>query len=155
MLKARSAVAVLALAMLMTVAIGGPASAAGVSIVDFSFQPATVTIDTGDSVTWTNNGDAPHTTTSDSGVWDSDILDPGQSFTRVFDTAGTFPYHCNVHPSMTGTVVVQAGGGGGGGTTLPSTGAGDSTIPFVWVGLLFVLAGGAVLLGLRMRRRRA
>jgi LPXTG-motif cell wall-anchored protein len=78
-------------------------------------------------------------------------MNPGASFSNTFNAAGTFPYVCQFHESlgMTGTVIVQAGGGGG---TLPSTGISDSTAPFVWVGLLFLVAGGAVLYLLRRRR---
>jgi LPXTG-motif cell wall-anchored protein len=154
MLRMRSIVAVLGLAMLISLAVGGPASAAtvGVSEVEFAYQPATVTINVGDTVLWTNNGAQPHTSSSDPGsleTRDSGIMNPGASFSHTFDQTGSFPYHCNVHPTqMFGTVVVQAGGGG----TLPATGAGDSTVPFIWIGLLFLVAGGAVLFALRRRR---
>jgi LPXTG-motif cell wall-anchored protein len=156
MVRLRSIVALVGLAMLLTVAVGGPASAAttGVSEVDFDFVPATVTIGVGDTVLWTNNGDEPHTATSDPGsdeTWDSGIMNPGASFSHTFPQTGTFPYHCDVHPTlMFGTVIVQAGGGGGG--SLPSTGIGDSALRLVWVGLLFLVAGGAVLYFLRRRR---
>src|SRR5881628_2453112 len=118
----------MALALLLAVVIGGPASAATASVseVDFDFVPATVTIDVGDTVVWTNNADDPHTSTSDSGLWDSGSMNPGATFSHTFNSTGTFPYHCTFHESlgMVGTVIVQSGGGGGGGgTTLPSTGA--------------------------------
>jgi plastocyanin len=48
-----------------------------------------------------------HTSTSDNGAWDSALLAPGASFSRTFQTAGTFPYHCTIHPNMVGTVTVQ------------------------------------------------
>src|SRR3990172_11365902 len=82
-----------------------------VSMVDNVFQPQTITIQVGDTVVWTNNGALPHTSTSDTaGMWDSGILSPGQTFSRTFDTAGTFPYNCTIHRSlgMVGTVIVQA-----------------------------------------------
>ncbi len=82
-----------------------------VSMVDNAFQPPTITIQVGDTVVWTNNGSLPHTSTSDTaGIWDSGILLPGQTFSRTFDTAGTFPYNCVIHRAlgMVGTVVVQA-----------------------------------------------
>jgi LPXTG-motif cell wall-anchored protein len=150
----RSFVALAGLVTLLTVALGGPASAAtaSVSMVDFNFSPATVTIQVGDTVVWTNNGAQPHTSTSDSGIWDSGIVNAGGSFSRTFSSAGSFPYHCNVHPIMTGTVVVQAGGTGGTGG-LPSTGASDSIVPFIWIGALFLFSGAVVLFV--MRRRRA
>ena len=81
----------------------GPA----VGIVDFEFQPATLTIEPGQTVTWVNCGDQAHTTTSDGGVWDSDLLFPGETFTRTFGAAGTFPYHCTPHPVMQGTIIVE------------------------------------------------
>jgi LPXTG-motif cell wall-anchored protein len=155
MLRMRSNVALMGLAMLLMLAVGGPASAAttGVSEVDFDFVPATVTIGVGDTVVWTNNSNSPHTSTG--GSWDSGTMNPGASFSHTFPSAGTFPYHCEFHESlgMVGTVIVQAGGGGGGGGgTLPSTGISDSAAPFVWVGLLFLVAGGTVLYVLRRRR---
>jgi LPXTG-motif cell wall-anchored protein len=80
-------------------------------------------------------------------------MNPGATFSHTFNTAGSFAYFCTFHSSlgMVGTVVVQAGGGGGG-ATLPATGAGDSTVPFVWIGLLFLVTGAAVLYALRRRR---
>jgi plastocyanin len=65
----------------------------------------TVVVKAGTTVTWVNNDDTVHTSTSDSGLWDSGIIQIGSSFSHTFSTAGTFPYHCNVHP-MTGTIVV-------------------------------------------------
>jgi len=79
-----------------------------VSIGDFSFSPSTITVAAGDTVTWTNNGNVGHTVTSTSGnELGSSILSHGQTYQHVFHTAGSFPYHCTVHPSMTGTVTVQ------------------------------------------------
>lgn len=73
------------------------------------FAPQVDTVAVGDTVTWTNAGTKNHTTTSDSTFWDSGSLAPGQSFTHVFTTAGTYPYHCTFHVSlgMTGTLVVK------------------------------------------------
>ncbi len=59
----------------------------------------------GTSVTWVNKDDTQHTTTSDSGIWDSGIMGTGKSFSFTFSTAGTFTYHCNVHP-MNGEIEV-------------------------------------------------
>jgi plastocyanin len=78
-----------------------------VSIVNFEFVPTTDTIAFGDSVTWTNNAvSTPHTSTSDASIWDSGTLNPGHSFSFHFTSNGTFPYHCNIHPDMHGTIVV-------------------------------------------------
>lgn len=78
------------------------------SIDNFGFNPPNITIYTGDSVTWANNDPVPHTVTSDTGVWDSGNLAPGQTYSHAFPAAGTFPYHCTLHTIMTGTVTVLA-----------------------------------------------
>ena len=87
---------------------GRPAFAAGhsVAIVDFAFNSPSLTIAAGDTVTWTNMGHAPHTSTADNGAWDSGTLQPGASFSHTFTTAGTFSYHCNIHPFMKATITV-------------------------------------------------
>jgi len=78
-----------------------------VMIQDFAFVPQSVTVHVGDRVRWFNNDDAVHTTTSDSGLWHSGPMERGASFPHVFTTPGTFTYHCAIHPSMRGTVIVQ------------------------------------------------
>ena len=77
-----------------------------VTIVDFAFQPASLEIPAGTTVTWTNSGAATHTATADNGAFDSGRLAPGVSFSQTFNSAGTFTYHCEIHPQMTGTIVV-------------------------------------------------
>lgn len=87
---------------------GTPAASANrveVSIADFQFNQASMTVAPGTTVVWTNTGAAPHTVTGDFG--DSGILDPGQTFEFTFNDAGTFAYICNVHPSMTGEIIVD------------------------------------------------
>ena len=81
-----------------------------VSIINFAYSPASVSVSVGDTVTWTNNdAGVPHTVTSDTpGVFDSGNMATGATFSKTFTAAGTFTYHCNIHPSMTGTVVVAA-----------------------------------------------
>lgn len=80
-----------------------------VSIVDNAFKPTSVTVDAGDLVTWTNNGSNEHTVTADAGSFASEHLAKGDAFANVFDTPGTFAYHCTIHPTlMTGTVIVKA-----------------------------------------------
>lgn len=90
-----------------------PAAAANTArIVDFAFEPATITVPAGTKVTWTNAGQAPHTVTADNKLFDSGRLTPGQSFDFTFDKPGTYTYKCEIHPGrMTGTVVVQAASG--------------------------------------------
>jgi plastocyanin len=77
------------------------------TIKDFEFGPATVTVAVGGTVTWTNNGPSTHTVTADDGTFDSGNLSTGKTFSQTFDTAGTFPYHCSIHPFMKATVIVQ------------------------------------------------
>lgn len=77
------------------------------NIVNFAFSPSTVNISVNDSVTWTWVG-SPHTTTSDTGLWDSGVFGAGHTFSRTFTLAGSFPFHCTVHPFMTGTIMVQS-----------------------------------------------
>jgi len=82
-----------------------------VKIVDFAFQPGVIIIPPGTTVTWTNDGKQPHSTTS-AGFentpvkWDSGILKPGQSYSFTFNTPGTYTYFCVPHPIMRGEVIV-------------------------------------------------
>lgn len=85
-----------------------------VTIDDLAFSPPTVTVESGDSVTWVNMDTVAHTATDVDGGFDTQRLDPGDSATVVFDTAGTSTYVCSIHAQMTGTVVVQATGAVGG-----------------------------------------
>lgn len=95
-----------------TPAAADDAAAAGqevpVDIRDFAFSPNPVEIAVGDTVTWTNQDQVPHTATAeDRGVLQSGTISPGSSFSQTFETAGEFPYFCEFHPNMTGTIVVQ------------------------------------------------
>jgi plastocyanin len=84
-----------------------PAGAVAVSIANFAFSPATITITVGTRVTWTNHqAGVEHTVTADDGSFDSGTLASGGSFSHVFSKAGTYPYHCAIHPFMTGKVIV-------------------------------------------------
>ena len=82
-----------------------------VAIRDFSFNPDSIIVPVGGTVTWVNcetPPQEPHTTTSDSpGVWASPELNPGQRFSHRFTAADTLTYHCEPHPFMVGKVVVQ------------------------------------------------
>jgi len=80
-----------------------------VSIAGFAFDPATLTVTTGTTVTWTNDDTAAHTVTSDDGSWGSNSLAKGDSFSFTFNEAGTFSYHCGVHPSMQATITIVDG----------------------------------------------
>ena len=80
-----------------------------VVIQGFSFTPASVTIQQGATVIWTNKDSVTHTVTSDSGTeLDSESLANGQTYTHTFTTPGTYIYYCKIHPSMKGTVIVEA-----------------------------------------------
>ena len=78
-----------------------------VQITNFSFGPALMTVAKGTTVTWQNYDNVAHTATSNSGAWNTGTISPGGSGSIKFDTTGTFPYYCAVHPMMTGTIVVQ------------------------------------------------
>ena len=78
-----------------------------IDIVDFAFEPGSVEIPVGTTVTWTNQDSAPHTATADSGAFDTGQLMQGQSGSVTFDAAGSFPYFCAVHPNMRGTITVR------------------------------------------------
>jgi plastocyanin len=58
-------------------------------------------------VTWTNSDTSTHTTTSDTGAFDSGSMAAGAKFSFTFQARGNFPYHCTLHPGMIATVVVQ------------------------------------------------
>lgn len=82
-------------------------TAAAVTIVDFAFKPADLTVKVGDTVTWTNTGNAPHSVKWDDGTPASDPLTKGGApYQRTFETAGTFTYVCGIHGSMKGIVTV-------------------------------------------------
>ena len=79
-----------------------------VLIQNFSFKPAHITIKQGTRVTWINKDMTKHTATANNGAFDSGILRPGQSYSHTFKTAGrTNNYHCEIHPSMRGSVTVR------------------------------------------------
>jgi plastocyanin len=82
-------------------------AANSVSIVNMSFSPATLTVTAGTNVTWTNNDGMTHTVTADDDSFDSGNITMGSKFSKVFPTAGTFSYHCTIHPTMKGTIVVK------------------------------------------------
>jgi len=97
------------LGLLFTGAIEGPEqanAATGVNIVDYAFTPSMVSVPVGTVVTWTNTGNALHTVTSDNGAFDSGNLAKNGMYSYTFNQAGTFYYHCKIHPDMKGTVQV-------------------------------------------------
>lgn len=73
-----------------------------------SFNPNPIRIKVGETVTWVNEDDSsPHTATSTDGIFDSDMLQSGQSFSYTFDKEDEYPYYCMFHPNMVGTVIVS------------------------------------------------
>ena len=128
----------------------GPARAGSghvVQIENFAYAPAELTIQAGDTVTWTNLDDQAHTATATDGSWDTGMLDQGASGSVTFTAPGTYDYLCTPHPTMTGRIIVVAapaptpttGGGGSLPDVAMSAGGGTSV-------LLMLL--GTVLLGL-------
>ena len=96
-----------------------------VMIMNYAYSPATLTINVGDTVTWTNMDTAPHTVTVTSGPvkFNSGNLSKGESFSYTFTTAGTYSYYCAVHPDMVAKVVVT------GSTTTPTPAPSPSPSP--------------------------
>ena len=79
-----------------------------VGIENLTFSPKVITVKAGTIVTFTNDDTTAHTVTSDDGTFDTGTIAAGDSLTLPFDEPGTFAYHCEIHPSMTGTVIVTA-----------------------------------------------
>ncbi len=77
-----------------------------VNITNYSFSPANLTINKGAMVAWKNNDNVAHTVTS-SGNFDFGDIDPGKSYSRMFNIIGTYNYYCKHHPSTTGTITVE------------------------------------------------
>ncbi len=71
------------------------------------FNPDKITVTAGTTITWTNKDGVVHTVTSDTGLFDSGNIGANGTFSHKFSTAGTYLYHCAVHPTMTGSVVVN------------------------------------------------
>lgn len=88
---------------------GSPPPPNTVVMTGSTFSPSSLTIKKGTTITWKNNDAAIHTSTSDTGVWDTGDMSNGASKTTTFNTAGTFNYHCIYHQAMgmTGTITVQ------------------------------------------------
>jgi len=84
------------------------ATSSAVTIKGFAFNPQTVTVKVGQTVTFTNQDNQPHTATADKAGFDAGSIAAGSSASQRFDTAGTFAYHCSFHPFMTGTITVTS-----------------------------------------------
>ena len=78
-----------------------------VRIRDFAFQPRTIEVPVGATVTWTNADEDAHTVTSSNGAFSSPGLDSGEIFSQTFTAPGTYSYFCALHPHMTARVIVR------------------------------------------------
>lgn len=139
---------------------GGVALAAdhAVAIAGFAFSPKDVTVTVGDTVTWTNSDATAHTATADDGSFDTGTIGANGTGTATFSTAGSFPYHCKIHSSMTGTitVVAAAGGSGSGATSPPSdTDPAIATPAEIPLGSLLAVVGAGLAAFVLARRRFA
>jgi plastocyanin len=85
---------------------GTPAGGTAVAIDNFAFSPATLKAKAGQQVTWTNKQSVAHTVTANAGAFNHP-MPSGATFSFTFTTAGTFAYHCTIHPSMQGTIAVS------------------------------------------------
>jgi plastocyanin len=96
-------------------------SSVTVDIDDHTFDPAELNVAAGTTVTWTNADTEAHTVTADNGLFDSGVLEPGQSYSTWLGGSGTVTYHCEIHPDMKGSVVVVGEEASVGGETPPAS----------------------------------
>jgi plastocyanin len=89
---------------------GDAALSEKVEIVEFTYEPDPVTIEEGGKAIWINRDSAPHTATADDGSFDTGTLEEGKLGSESFKEPGSYPYFCEIHPSMRGTVEVVASG---------------------------------------------
>jgi len=83
------------------------ANGSQITIRNFAFNPTSLTVPAGTTVTWTNQDSAPHQIASDNNVFNSASLSSGQTYQYTFQTLGTYKYHCAIHTSMTGEIIVK------------------------------------------------
>jgi hypothetical protein len=120
-----------------------------------AFSPNPLNIAVGTTVTWLNNDGTGHTSTASGGAWSSPTIAPGGQFSFTFQSAGTFPYHCMIHPNMVGTVGVACPvialapatlpNGTVGGTYTQTLSASGGTAPYV-----FTVTSGTLPAGLTL-----
>ncbi len=77
-----------------------------ITINNFKFDPQELIVAVGTEVTWMQEDTASHTIVSD-GLFESEVLNKGESFSFTFTNPGEYNYNCGIHPSMTGTVIVK------------------------------------------------
>jgi plastocyanin len=143
---------VLGLALVLPLAPAALAADHAVDIAGFAFSPQSVTVAVGDTVTWSNADAQNHTATANGGSFDTGTIGGNTSKSVTFSTAGTFAYHCKIHPSMTGTIVVEAAAGPPPTDTdaLPASSRGDVSAVVV---LLLAAGAGFVVARRRFSRR--
>jgi plastocyanin len=122
-----------------------------------AFDPEQQNVPPGTTVTWTNEDTEAHTVTADNGLFDSGVLNPGESYSVWFDGSGNVTYHCEIHPDMTGSVVVGGASGNGGtitgnpANTPTQTASGTQNVPSG--NATQILPGGARAAVWRFQRR--
>ena len=97
---------ILAAALLLSPGAGAQAQELQVTIDNFTFAPAELKVKVGDTVTWTNRDDIPHTVVS-AGKFRSKAMDTDNTFSFTFTSAGDYKYFCSLHPHMTGMIKVE------------------------------------------------
>lgn len=116
------------------------------------FSPKPIQITAGSTVTWSNTTAPTHTATSDTGAWTTGNIAPGATSSAIaFPTAGTFTYHCAIHPSMTGSIVVSAAAASSPPVRTLAPGGGGPVLP---VGVVLLLLGLGLLAVRRLRGDR-
>ena len=151
-------VALTAFTLVGHAALAAPAHQATAKVVieGFKFDPPTLTVAAGTTVTWTNLDTAPHTATSTTaGKFDTGNLEKDDSKAITLNEVGTFEYFCQVHPKMLGTIIVTAAAAAPAPVSapadLPNTGTSDSTGLLAGFGLLALLGGLALTWSSRRR----
>ena len=97
---------ILAAALLLPLGVRAHAEEIKVTIDNFTFSPAELKVKVGDTVTWTNHDDIPHTVVS-AGKFRSKAMDTDNAFSFTFTSAGDYKYFCSLHPHMTGMITVE------------------------------------------------
>ena len=85
-----------------------------IAIDNFTFNPQTVTVKAGTTITWTNKDDIPHAIAAVGKQFKSKVMDTDNTYSFTFTTPGSYAYFCSLHPHMTGTIVVEAATGDAG-----------------------------------------
>lgn len=147
-------VGLVALGLLLLQASAVLAAGAGVTINNYRFTPKSIAVKPGTTITWTNRQeDDDHTVTADDGSFDTGVIKhAGGSAQLTFSTEGTFAYHCKIHPTMHGTVVVSATAQEPPATDATAFGHGDGRLPIplpfalMLAGIGFLVIAGSLAL---------